>query len=215
MTSKNTHRYIAVEGPIGAGKTTVASMLAEDLGAQLVLEPAEKNPFLAEFYKERKRNAFKTQLFFLLNRYQQQQELKQQNLFQNSTVCDYVFAKDLIFAGINLNEDEQNLYNTVYNLLDAKLPKPDIVVYLQAEPEVLIQRVKKRGHNYEKPLSIDYLEELTNAYNDFFFKYSETPLLIVNSNDLDIVKNPADWANLREAIFSHTKGTAHHHYVGR
>lgn len=215
MTEKISHKYIAVEGPIGAGKSTVAKRLAEELGAKLVLEPVEKNPFLPEFYKDRKRNAFKTQLFFLLNRYQQQQELIQHDLFAHTTVCDYIFAKDLIFAGINLSEDEQNLYNTVYNLLGTKIPKPDIVVYLQAEPEVLLQRIKKRGFIYEKPMDIDYLEDLTNAYNNFFFAYTDTPLLIVNSNDMDIVRNEPDWANLKTAMLSHTKGTAHHHYVSK
>lgn len=215
MENNCKHRHIAIEGPIGAGKTTVAKMLAEDIGAKLILEPVEKNPFLTDFYKDRKKNAFKTQLFFLLNRYQQQQELKQQNLFENLTVCDYAFSKDRIFARINLNEDEQNLYDTVYNLLDSKLPKPDIVVYLQADPEVLLQRAKKRGHSFEKPLNLDYLEELTNAYNNYFFQYSDTPLLIVNSNDMDIVENPTDWENLKKGILGHAKGTAHHHYIGK
>lgn len=215
MVTKAEHRYIAVEGPIGAGKSTVAKMLAEDLGARLILEPVEKNPFLSEFYKDRKKNAFKTQLFYLLNRCQQQQELSQQDLFEQTTVCDYIFAKDLIFAGLNLSEGERELYNTVYRLLDAKVPKPDIVVYLQAEPEVLIKRIKQRDHSYEMNLDIDYLEQLTNAYNDFFFNYSSTPLLIVNSNDQDIVKQPDDWASLKKAILAHKTGTAHHHYVGR
>lgn len=215
MTEPCPHRYIAVDGPIGAGKTTVVKMLVKDLSANLILEPVEKNPFLAEFYKDRKRNALKTQLFFLLNRYQQQQEIKQQDLFKEVAVCDYTFGKDHIFASINLSEDEQNLYNTVYNLLDSRLPKPDIVVYLQAAPDVLMQRIKKRGIDYEKPISIEYLEALTNAYNDYFFQYSATPLLIVNSNDLDIVRNPVDWENLKQAILGHRKGTAHHHYVGK
>ncbi len=215
MENQCTHRYIAVDGPIGAGKTTVSKMLTEDLDGRLILEPVEKNPFLNEFYKDRKKNAFKTQLFFLLNRYQQQRELKQHNLFDQLTICDYTFAKDFIFAGINLSEDEQNLYRTVFDLLDRELPKPDIVVYLQAEPEVLMQRIKKRGINYEKPISTSYLEQLTNAYNEYFFQYSDTPLLIVNSNDLDIVKSPSDWATLKDAILKHKKGTAHHHYIGK
>ena len=215
MENNCPHRYIAIDGPIGAGKTTVSKMLSENLGADLILEPVEKNPFLTEFYKDRQRNAFKTQLFFLLNRYQQQQELKQTDLFSSTTICDYTFAKDLIFASINLNEDEHNLYNTVYNLLDSRLPKPDIVVYLQAEPSVLLQRIKKRGHNYEKQIQMEYLEDLTNAYNEFFFQYKDTPLLIVNSNDLDIVQSGTDWDSLKQAIFEHRKGTAHHHYVGK
>lgn len=215
MDEKQQHRYIAVDGPIGAGKSTVAKMLAEAISGRLIMEPVEKNPFLGDFYKDRKKNAFKTQLFFLLNRYQQQLEIKQQHLFEGVAVCDYTFAKDLIFASINLCEDEHNLYKTVYNLLDSRLPKPDIVVYLQATPEVLMQRVKKRGFSYEKPISMEYLESLTNAYNDYFFQYSDTPLLIVNSNDVDIVDNPADWENLKQAILKHRKGTAHHHYVGK
>lgn len=215
MTEKCPHRYIAVDGPIGAGKTTVARMLAEDLGAEIMLEPVEKNPFLADFYKDRKKNAFKTQLFFLLNRYQQQLEMKQKSSPKGITVCDYTFAKDMIFASINLSEDEQNLYKTVFNLLDSRLPKPDVVVYIQASPENLMQRVRTRGLPYEKPISDDYLFQLTNAYNEYFFQYSETPLLIVNSNDADIVRNPTDWEALKKAIFQHKKGTAHHHYVGK
>lgn len=215
MEKTNPHRYIAVDGPIGAGKTTVAQMLANDISGNLVLEPVEKNPFLNEFYKDRRRNAFKTQLFFLLNRYQQQQELKQHDLFSEVTVCDYTFAKDLIFATINLNEDENNLYNTVYSLLDSKLPKPDIVVYLQADPEILLQRIKKRNNDYERPIGIEYIKELTNAYNEYFFHYKETPLLIVNCNDMNIVESGDDWDNLKSAIFEHRKGTALHHYIGK
>lgn len=209
------HRYIAIDGPIGAGKTTVSKMLASDLDANTIFEPVDKNPFLVDFYKDRQKNAFKTQLFFLLNRYQQQVELKQQDLFSKVVVCDYTFAKDLIFASINLSEDEQNLYNTVYSLLDARLPKPDVIVYLQAEPNILMQRIRKRGISYEKPISNEYLEQLTNAYNEYYFQYKETPLLIVNSNDMDIVQCGEDWENLKKAIFEHRKGTAHHHYVGK
>jgi len=218
MNKKCLHRYIAVDGPIGSGKTVVSNMLAKELDAQLVLEPVAKNPFLTEFYKNREKNAFKTQLFFLLNRYQQQLELKQQNLFKGCTVCDYTFAKDLIFANINLSEDEQNLYSTVYNLLDSRLPKPDLVVYLQVSPEVLLKRIKARGISYEKSVDIDYLESLTEAYNDYFFQYSDTPLLIVNSNDMDVDDKGGkieDWKNLKSAIFSHKRGIAHHHYVGK
>lgn len=213
MKDKCTHKYIAVDGPIGAGKTTVAKMLAKDLEGNAMLEPVDKNPFLTDFYSDKQKNAFKTQLFFLLNRYQQQMELK--DLLENRTVCDYTFAKDFIFAGINLNQDEQNLYQTVFNLLDARLPKPDIVVYLQASPEILMQRVKMRGFGYEKNIGAEYLTALTNAYNEYFFQYKDTPLLIVNSNDLDIVKKPEDWNTLKEAILSHKNGTAHHHYISK
>ncbi|PIR21436.1 MAG: deoxynucleoside kinase [Deltaproteobacteria bacterium CG11_big_fil_rev_8_21_14_0_20_47_16] len=209
------HRYIAVDGPIGAGKTTLVKMLAEDLGGQPIFEPAEKNPFLGDFYKDRTRNAFKTQLFFLLNRYQQQVELAQQDLFSNITLCDYTFAKDLIFAQINLNPDEMKLYEMIYTLLSARLPKPDFVIYMQANPKVLTERIKMRGATYEKGITEDYLEMLTEAYNNYFFNYNETPLLVVNSSDLDYVKNAQDWEDLKRAILEHKQGTAHYHYVSR
>ena len=215
MSAELTHRYIAIDGPIGAGKTTLVRMLAEDLGGQSIFEPAEKNPFLGDFYKDRARNAFKTQLFFLLNRYQQQVELAQQDLFSNMTVCDYTFAKDLIFAQINLNPDEMKLYDMIYTLLNARLPKPDFVIYMQANPKVLMERIKMRGAAYEKGITEDYLELLTEAYNNYFFNYDATPLLVVNSSDLDYVKNPQDWEDLKNAILTHKQGTAHYHYVSR
>jgi deoxyguanosine kinase len=214
MSPTTPHRYIAVDGPIGTGKTTLAKMLAEDLGGRVVLEPLEKNPFLPEFYKDRNKNAFKTQLFFLLNRYQQQLELKQEDLFHTVTICDYTFAKDRIFAQINLGADELALYDTVFHLLDTRLPKPDLVVYLQASTSVMLQRIKQRKMAFERAIGEEYLEQLTETYNKAYFTYSDTPLLIVNSNDLDIVKNPTDWENLRSAILDHHQGTAHYHYVG-
>ncbi|HPM41546.1 MAG TPA: deoxynucleoside kinase [bacterium] len=207
MQNQTPHHYIAVDGPIGAGKTTLARMLAEEMGAHLCLEPAEKNPFLAEFYKDRKRNAFKTQLFFLLNRYQQQLELKQQDLFRPSVVADYTFAKDQIFAEINLSEDERALYNTVFNLLRGQLPKPDLVIYLRADSKVLVSRIKKRGYDYERPISADYLENLTDSYNRYFLNYSETPLLVVDTSNQNYLENPDDFAVLKRAIASHKGGT--------
>lgn len=214
MTLTTPHRYIAVDGPIGTGKTTLTRMLAQDLGGRSVLEPMEKNPFLGDFYKDRRRNAFNTQLFFLLNRYQQQLELKQQDLFHTITICDYTFAKDRIFALINLTEDELALYETVYHLLDTQLPKPDLVVYVQATTSVMMQRIRQRGIASEKSVSEEYLEQLTDAYNQFYFAYTDTPLLVVNSSNLDFVKRPDDWKNLRNAILEHRKGAAHYHFVG-
>lgn len=207
-----THRYIAVDGPIGAGKTTLVRMLAKDLNAEAVFEPAEKNPFLADFYKDRRQNAFKTQIFFLLSRYQQQLTLKKST---TPVVCDYTFAKDKVFAKINLSKDEQILYEKIYSLLHAELPKPDLVVYMQASPDVLLERIKKRGLMYEKPITVEYLGDLTNAYNDFFFSYSECPLIVINASDIDYVKNKTDWENLKKAILAHNKGIAHHHYVSK
>lgn len=213
MTVTTPHRYIAVDGPIGTGKTTIAKMLAEELGGRAVLEPLEQNPFLGEFYRDRKKNAFKTQIFYLLNRYQQQLELKQQDLFHTITICDYTFAKDRIFAMVNLNQDEQHLYDTIYNLLDTRVPKPNLVVYLQASTDVMHQRIKQRGLAAEKGIADEYLEQLADAYNRYYFSYTEAPLLVVNSNDLDIVRNLDDWHNLRNAILEHRTGVSHYHYV--
>ncbi len=206
------HKYIAVDGPIGAGKTTLVKMLAKDLKAEAVFEPAEKNPFLGEFYKDREQNAFKTQIFFLLNRYQQQLTLKNEN---KPIVCDYTFAKDKIFAQINLSKDEQQLYDKIFSLLHVELPKPDMVIYLQAEPKVLLDRIGKRGTSYEKMITEDYLEELINSYNDFFFKYNDCPLLVINASDIDYVKSSSDWDNLKKTILSHNKGIAHYHYISK
>lgn len=206
------HKYITVEGPIGAGKTTLVKMLAKELGAEAIFEPCEKNPFLPEFYKDRRQNAFKTQIFFLLNRYQQQLTLKK---ISPPIVCDYTFAKDKIFAKINLSEDEAALYEKIFSLLHNELIKPDMVIYLQATPKVLLERIKKRGVSYEKNITEGYLEELTNAYNDYFFNYGECPLMIINASDIDYVKNKADWENLKKAILAHNKGIAHYHYVSK
>jgi len=206
------HRYIAVDGPIGAGKTTLVKMLSKDLSAEAVYEPAEKNPFLPEFYKDRRQNAFKTQMFFLLSRFQQQSGLKN---VQKPIVCDYTFVKDKIFARINLNKDEALLYEKIFSILHAELPRPDMMVYLQATPEVLLDRVKKRGISYERSVTKDYLEELTNAYNDFFFNYSDCPLLVINASDIDYVRNKTDWENLKKTILSHNKGISHYHYVSK
>lgn len=201
--------YIAVDGPIGAGKTTLTKMLAEDMKGHVILEPIEDNPFLPDFYKDRKRNAFKTQLFFLLNRYQQQLEIAQRDLFRNLVVCDYTFVKDAIFARENLSEDEMDLYNTIYGMLSAKLPKPDLVIYLSANSKALMERVKKRGYDFERPITFDYLEQLTESYNHYFLNYSETPLLVVETSAVNYQENPEDFTQLKREILSHRGGTTH------
>lgn len=213
MHTQNKFSYIAVDGPIGAGKTTLTNMLAKDMGAKLYLEPSEKNPFLIDFYNDRKRNAFKTQLYFLLNRYQQQLELKQMDLLQPTIVCDYIFAKDSIFAEINLSEDEQTLYKTIFGLLKEKLPRPDLVIYLRADANILLKRVKNRGYDYERPITEEYLEQLTDAYNRYFLNYEETPLLVVDTTNQNYADNPKDFANLKRQILSHRGGTVH--YIAR
>jgi deoxyguanosine kinase len=209
MNSVPQFKYIAVDGPIGAGKTTLARMLAEEMGGYLCLEPAEKNPFLPEFYKDRAKNAFKTQIFFLLNRYQQQLELRQSDLFAQALVCDYTFAKDAIFAKTNLSDDELALYNTIFNLLRERLPRPDLVIYLRAESGVLLSRIRKRGFDYEKPIGEDYLESLTESYNRYFMNYEETPLLVVDTSEQNYLERPDDFQNIKRAINAHRGGTVH------
>lgn len=210
-------RYIAIEGPIGAGKTSLAQKLAADLKARLILEAVDENPFLADFYQDRKKHALKTQILFLISRYQQQKELVQHDLFSQTVVCDYLFSKDRIFASMNLSKDEHFIYEKIYTLLDVQLPKPDLVVYLQSSMDVLKKHIRQRGIAYEKHIDTTYLEELAEAYSRFFFAYTETPLLTVNVTDIDFVKNKNDYDNvLREILSLKTKrGTRHFVGIGR
>jgi deoxyadenosine/deoxycytidine kinase len=200
-------RYLAIEGPIGVGKSSLATRLAERMGARLVLERVEENPFLADFYRDRGRFAFQTQIFFLLSRYRQQQEVAQQELFDRVTVADYIFAKDRIFASLTLDEAEFALYSEIYNLLRGRLPKPDVAIYLQASTEVLQERIARRGVAFERNFDKDYLERLVGAYNYFFFHYQATPLLVVNTNEVDFINSKEDFERLLKKIETHDKGT--------
>jgi len=206
-------RYIAIEGPIGVGKTTLARTLARELGARLVLEDITGNPFLARFYKDPESHAFSAQLYFLLTRFKQQRELAQQELFSQRTVADYVFAKDRIFATLNLLPDELALYEQVYRLVDASMAKPDLVVYLSARLEVLVERLRRRNWDFERHISLEYLERVAAAYRDFFFYYEETPLLVVDSSESDFLSDPADIAGLIQEIERARPGVQH--YVPR
>ncbi len=206
MNNNSDVKYIAIEGVIGAGKSSLARKISDKLNSQLIMEQFEVNPFLEKFYSDRKRYAFQTQMFFLINRYKQQQELNQENLFTEYIVCDYLFDKDRIFAYLNLNGEELKLYESIFPLLSRSLRKPDLVIYLQSSTDRLMFNIKKRGRKIERNLTRSYIEELSEAYNHFFFRYNETPLLIVNSTDIDFVKSEKDFDELFNQIFRHDRG---------
>ncbi len=199
-------KYIAIEGVIGAGKTSLARKIKDRINAELIAEQFDVNPFLENFYSNRKRYAFQTQMFFLINRFKQQQELNQENLFTQYIVCDYLFEKDKIFAYLNLSEEELKLYETLFPLLARNLRKPDVVVYLQSSVDRLMYNIKKRNRRIERNLTRSYIEELSDAYNHFFFRYNSTPLLIVNSTEIDFVNNEEDFNELFIQIFREDRG---------
>jgi len=207
-------RYIAVEGPIGVGKTALARLLAERVGARLVLEQSEQNPFLPAFYADRRKHAFQAQLFFLLSRFQQQEALAQQDLFSRSTVSDYVFARDRIFAALTLSPDELVLYERIYGLLGARNVAPDLVIYLQARSDVLLSRVRRRGIPHERSMDAAWLDEVAKAYQEFFFHWEETPLLVVNTSDIDLENDPEDQEALLAVVRKHRKGIQHYVPLG-
>ena len=182
-------RYIAIEGVIGAGKTSLAKLLQQRLGGRLVLERFEENPFLGRFYQDPERYAFQTQMFFLLTRYKQLQQLSQQELFSEFLVTDYIFEKDKIFAHLNLQNDELHLYDMLAANMEKTLARPDLVVYLQSSIERLTQNIRQRGRDFENSMSRKYISDLNDAYNYFFFRYKNTPLLIVNATEIDFVKH--------------------------
>lgn len=198
-------RYIAIEGVIGAGKTTLAKMLCERLDAKLVLEKFEENPFLPKFYEDPDHYAFQTQIFFLLSRYKQQQELFQGDLFHNFLVSDYIFDKDKIFAYLTLQDDELKLYETLIGTIEKNIPTPDLVVYLQSSVDRLMSNIKARGRSYEENMSGEYIKDLNEAYNYFFFRYKNAPLLIINSTEIDFVSNPDEFEDLLHQIMRKDK----------
>jgi deoxyadenosine/deoxycytidine kinase len=201
--------YIAVEGPIGVGKTSLARLLAPTLNARLVLEENANNPFLERFYEDPDRYALPVQLYFLVTRYNQQRELAQQELFAQATIADYLFARDRIFANLNLTPDEIRLYDEVYRLLDGQMVKPDLIVYLQARVEVLAERLRKRNRGFERHISLQYLGRVSAAYRDFFFYYDEAPLLVVDTSEIDFVARPDDLAELVREIERAGAGVQH------
>jgi deoxyguanosine kinase len=205
--------HVAVEGPIGVGKTTVVDRLAERLEARKALEDWSTNPFLGAFYDGRGGAAFQTELFFVLSRYRQQQELVQRQLFEQTTLVDYVFEKSRLFAYLNLDDSELLIYDKLYSLLAESVPRPDLVVYLQAPTDVLVKRVHGRGRPEESQLSEEYLAEVNRAYNHYFFHYTATPLLVVNTEAVDFARSEDDVADLLKQIRAMGKGTQY--YVPR
>ncbi len=206
----NENRYLVIEGVIGAGKTSLSRMLSERLSTQLVLEEVEENPFLKDFYRDRARFAFQTQMHFLFSRYQQQRDLRQTDLFSEKLVADYLFQKDRIFASLNLVDRELALYERLVGWLELDVVKPDIVVYLQAHPDTLMERIARRNRPFEKDMDKDYIAKLNDAYNHYFFHYSDTPLLVVNTNAIDFVNEPDDYEDLVRRILSHRQGTMYY-----
>ncbi|MBK7869073.1 MAG: deoxynucleoside kinase [Ignavibacteriales bacterium] len=198
---KSEINYIAVEGVIGAGKTSLVRKLQVRLNATMILENHDENPFLAKFYKNRKRYAFQTQMFFLISRYKQLEDLNQDSIFSEFSVADYIFEKDLLFAYLNLDKEELRLYNEIFPKLAQNLRKPDLVIYLRADVERLLANIRKRHRSYEIDIDEQYISDLYDMYNEYFLRYNETPLLIVNSTEIDFVNNENDFEELYEQIF--------------
>ena len=199
--------YLSIEGVIGVGKTSLAHLLEERLNAKLVMEKFDENPFLADFYLDPERYAFQTQLFFLLSRYRQQQELRQTDVFHKLVISDYMFVKDRLFASLNLDDKEMSLYDSVAKILEKNILNPDLVIYLQAETPKLMERITLRGRDFEKNMSPDYIDALNQIYNEYFFRYQESPLLIINTNDIDFVHNEEDLEEVIHYIRQPVSGT--------
>ncbi len=206
--------FIAIEGAIGAGKTSLVNLLGKQLDARMVLENDDENPFLPDFYQDKESYAFQTQIFFLLNRYAQYLDLAQRDLFSSVVITDFLFQRDPIFANLNLKDHELQLYNQIYNLIKIRTPKPDLVIYLQADTHILQQRIEKRDRDYESYLDREYLEKVNKAFNNFFFYYSETPLLVINTNEIDFVEKKGDLEELISKINHHRIGREYYNPLG-
>ncbi len=200
------HRYVVVEGPIGVGKTSLARRLAKSFGSELVLEQGDENPFLERFYRNPRAAAFQTQLYFLFQRARQIQDLRQADLFERVRVADYLLDKDRLFARLTLDDEEFALYEQVYERLAIDAPVPDLVVYLQAPVEILLERIARRGIQYEQIIERRYLERLVESYSRFFLEYDAAPVLMVNASEIDLVGSDADYASLLREVSRARKG---------
>ena len=203
-------QYIAIEGVIGAGKTSLTRKLSDHFGAREIYEKQDENPFLKDFYRNPRQFAFPTQLFFLLSRYRQQQEIPQRELFHDMIIADYIFPKDRIFASVTLEDRELFLYEKIASFLEQDISRPDLVIYLQSSTDRLLANIKRRNRDYERAISDAYIRELNEAYNQFFFNYKETPLLIVNSTDIDFVNKEEDFEELLSEIVRPISGTQYY-----
>jgi len=210
LTAASIPRYIAIEGPIGIGKTTLAKRLAESFNYETLLEDAEENPFLERFYQDRRSNALPTQLYFLFQRMRKLQDLRQGDMFQPVRVSDFLIEKDPLFARVTLDENEYHLYQTVYDKIIEDLPKPDLVIYLQAPTDTLYERVQMRGNAIERPIEQSYLQQLNDAYTQFFYHYDDRPLLIVNTEVINLAQGTVDYQDLVKYILQIKSGR--HYY---
>lgn len=209
----NPYDFIAIEGVIGAGKTSLASLLAERRNARLVLEEFEDNPFLPKFYEDRERYAFQTQLAFLASRFKQQQNMMSQDLFHQLTISDYIFDKDRIFARLNLDQDEMALYDNIFGIMTGIAAQPDLIIYIQSSVERLMENIENRGRDYERHITPEYLKELNDAYNHFFHHYSRAPLIILNATEIDFVNNNEHLSYIEEQIFDKPVRTNTHIHI--
>ena len=207
-------RFIAIEGCIGAGKTSLVNLLGKQFDAQVVRELDSENPFINKFYQDRDSFGFQTQVFFLLNRYKQYMGLSQRDLFSSVVLVDYLFHRDRLFASLNLKDQELKLYDQIYSLLSNKVPTPDLVIFLQASTDILRSRVEKRGREYEAYMDPSYLDSVNKSFNNYFFYYAETPLLVINTNEIDFVDKKYDLDELIIKINNHKIGREYYNPLG-
>jgi len=204
---------ISIEGTIGVGKTSLANIISKKIQAKLILEKFEENPFLKDFYKNQQQHAFQTQLFFLLSRYSQHQQLKQVDIFSKTVISDYMFIKDRLFACLNLNDREMVLYDSIAKILEKDIIYPDLAIFLQADTEKLMSNIKKRGRVYEESITSNYIESLNQVYNEYFFRYDKGPLLIINTNEIDFVNNNEDLEGIMEFLKEPIKGRKYYNPI--